>query len=190
LFLYQRERRDWVKNHCKDKRVLNLFAFTCGFSLAAASGGATEVISVDLSKKYLNWGRENFELNGFDPNEDKFRWMAMDSIDYLTWSQKKGFKYDIIVCDPPSFSRHKKSKKTFKIDRDFADLIKLCLERLNPKGILLFSTNFEKWRLEQWTQQIEKKNFPIKKLQVSSSQWDYEWQSKDAGLKAFFLRKA
>ncbi len=190
LFLDQRNRREWVKNNCKSLRVLNLFAFTCGFSLAAARGGAKEVISVDLSKKYLNWGRENFELNGFNPSEEKFRWMAMDSVDYLTWSQKKGFKYDIIVCDPPSFSRHKKSKKTFKIDRDFGDLIDLCLDRLEAQGTLLFSTNFEKWSLDQWTQQLEKKNFPIENLQVSPSQWDYEWQSKEAGLKAFFLRKA
>ncbi len=190
LFLDQRDRRDWVQGNSQGKKVLNLFAYTCGFSLAAALGKASEVVSVDLSKKYLEWGRENFQLNNLKDDDPKYRWVAMDSQDYLTWCGKKEKKFDLIICDPPSFSRHKKSKKTFKVDKDFESLIGSCFKQLNPKGVLMFSTNFEKWSLVDWVIKLEASSLPLKEIHWSDSQWDFEWQSKEAGLKAFFLRKA
>lgn len=189
LFLDQRERRQWVKNHSQNKRVLNLFSFSCGFSVAAALGGATEVVSVDVSKKYLEWGRENFSLNNIDPQAHKF--YDMDSLDYLSYAKKKSMKFDIIICDPPSFSRHKKSKKVFKIDKDALMLLTACRDVLSEDGVLLFSTNFEAWDFFKWHQWIEEnlQNIGFLELESSESQWDYEWQKQDAHLKAFFLKK-
>lgn len=188
LFLDQRERRDWVLKNSSGKRVLNLFAFTCGFSLKAALGGAKKVVSVDLFKKYLEWGKENFALNGLEPEQSEFR--AMDSLEYLKYAQKKGIQFDLIICDPPSFSRQKKSKKVFRVERDFKDLLKACDQLLTPGGNLLFSTNFERWPMEKWQAEIEKWAGSGYKVKMSPSQWDYEWQTQGANMKAFFLKKA
>ncbi|MCJ8277875.1 MAG: class I SAM-dependent methyltransferase [Bdellovibrionales bacterium] len=190
LFLDQRVRRQWVRDHSKDKEVLNLFSFTCGFSSYAALGGAQRVVSVDTSKKYLNWGRENFELNGLKSSDYEFR--AMDSIEYLSYAKKKSQSFDIIICDPPSFSRHKKKKATFKIERDGDHLIQACSAVLKPGGTLLFSTNFETRSYEKWKNFLEEnyKSWDFTEVSSSESQWDYEWQKQGANLKAFFLKKS
>ncbi len=178
LFLDQRDRRFWVKQNSQGKKVLNLFAFTCGFSVNAALGGADQVVSVDLFEKYLQWGRQNFRLNQLNPDSSQYEWRRMDSLDYLSFAEKKGLQFDVIVCDPPSFSRQKKSKKVFRVDRDYKNLIMQCLGCLAPQGTLLFSTNFEKWGLEKWQSELEslKLNHCDLKINISPSQWDFEWQ--------------
>ncbi len=192
LFLDQRERRQWLRDRSQGKKVLNLFAFTCGFSLNAATGGASQVVSVDLFGKYLDWGKENFQLNGLQPDAPLYEWRRMDSFDYLRYAKKKGLQFDFIVCDPPSFSRSKKSKKVFRVDKDYPELIKLCVDCLAPQGTLLFSTNFEKWELAKWIKNLDKALETLGEctLQTSPSQWDYEWQNFAANLKAFFITKA
>ncbi|MEM7645383.1 MAG: class I SAM-dependent methyltransferase [Pseudomonadota bacterium] len=190
LFFDQRDRRQWVRDASRDKKVLNLFSFTCGFSLAAALGGAQKVVSVDLFKRYLEWGKANFELNDLSPGEPhEFR--AMDSLDYLRYADRKKLSYDIIVCDPPSFSRNKRQKKVFRIDKDWPVLLDSCQQVLAPGGTLLFSTNFEKWDFERWQGLLQDwaraKGLAVR---ASESQWDFAWQKKEAHLKAFFLKKA
>ncbi len=192
LFLDQRDRRKWVKDHGQGKKVLNLFAFTCGFSLNAALGGADQVVSVDLYRKYLDWGKENFQINGIDPNQSQYEWRAMDSLEYLEYALRKKRRFDIIICDPPSFSRHKKSKKKFSVEKDYKRLLDLCEGCLAPGGTLLFSTNFEKWSWDQWQKALAEwgGGSSLHSLQTSPSQWDYEWQASGANLKAFFLKNA
>lgn len=141
LFLDQRENRNWVLNNSEGKSVLNLFSYTCGFSLAAAKGGAKEVISVDASQNFLDWGRHNFELNGLDANNYEF-WAA-DCLFFLKGCQRRTRKFDLIICDPPSFGRSKNG--TFSISKDFNQLIIDCLFALGKGGKLLFTTNYEKW---------------------------------------------
>ena len=189
LFLDQRERRLWVNQNSQGKKVLNLFSFTCGFSVSAARGGAELVVSVDTSRKYLEWGKENFIKNDLNPEVHEFR--SMDSLEYLNYARKKGLTFDIIVCDPPSFSRLKNKKKTFKVEKDYESLIKACRAVLSESGVVLFSTNFEAWDYEKWKSYIGKnlKDLGFQDLISSDSQLDYEWQKQDANLKAFFLKK-
>lgn len=148
LFLDQRENRFWVQTHSKDKSILNLFSYTCGFSLNAAKGGAKEVVSVDVSSAFLEWGKRNFQLNDLDPARYEF-WSA-DSIEFLKRTIKIQRKFDLIICDPPSFGRSKQG--VFNIEKDFSKMVSLIGELLAPKGRILLSTNFEKWNLEQFQQ--------------------------------------
>lgn len=141
LFLDQRENRNWVLNNSQGKAVLNLFSYTCGFSLAAAKGGASEVISVDASQNFLDWGKRNFELNGLDP--EKYEFWAADCSFFLKGCQRRTRKFDLIICDPPSFGRSKNG--AFSISKDFNQLIIDCMFALGKGGTLLFTTNYEKW---------------------------------------------
>lgn len=118
-------------------RVLNLFAYTCAFSVAAAARGAVTT-SVDLSRPYLDWGKRNMELNGFDPEAHFF--CRGDSFEWLRRFAKKGRTWDGIVVDPPTFSRNAEGK-LFRVEHDFPALAAACLEVLEPGGWLLASTN-------------------------------------------------
>lgn len=149
LFLDQRSNRSFVFNNSDGKRLLNLFSYTCGFSLAAALGHAKSVTSVDLSKNFLEWGKENFKQNGLNPEDSNYSFIKMDSLLYLEKCEKHGQKFDLIICDPPSFSRNDKGQ-IFKIEKDYKKLVSSCLRLLDKDGYLLFSTNFEKWNPEQF----------------------------------------
>lgn len=187
LFLDQREHRQWLQQNSKGQKVLNLFAYTAGFSLNASLGGATEVVTVDLSRKYIEWSKKNFSLNHLD--QKSFRFYDMDSFAYLKFAAKKGLTFDIIVCDPPSFSRH--DKTTFRVEKDFPQLIESCLAVLSPKGTLLFSTNFEQWDADQWRTQI-KSQCKLQDIEFTdnfSMQWDFDWHKKHSLLKTFRLTK-
>lgn len=187
LFLDQRNHRRWVQNNSKNKKVLNLFAYTGGFSLNAAKGEASEVFTVDLSPKYKQWAQKNFRLNLFESHTYKF--YDMDSFDYLQFAKKKNLLFDLIICDPPSFSRNKKD--TFQIDRDFKKLIEMCLERISSQGHLLFSTNFEEWTAAQWELKL-KSSFSSQDIEINnnfSMQWDFDWHPVTAQMKAFHFKK-
>ena len=187
LFLDQREHRQWLQENSEGKKVLNLFAYTGGFSLNAAKGGAAEVITVDLSKRYIEWSQKNFTLNKF-ANKD-FRFYDMDSFAYLKFAAKKALTFDVIVCDPPSFSRHEKT--TFRVEKDFPQLIEMCLAVLASKGTLLFSTNFEQWDAAEWESQITSK-FRLQGIEFTSNfsmQWDFDWHQNNSLLKSFRFQK-
>ncbi len=187
LFLDQREHRLWVQKNSQNKKVLNLFAYTGGFSLNAALGGASEVVTVDLSSKYKQWAQKNFALNQLESVNYKF--YDMDSFDYLKYAQKKSLSFDIILCDPPSFSQGKKGR--FQIDKDYANLVEMCLSLLSPHGSLLFSTNFEEWTWSQWEQKL-RSNKLSQDIEIHSNfsmQWDFDWHLDRAQMKAFHLRK-
>jgi len=183
LFLDHRENRQVLRETSSGFRVLNLFAFTCGFSLYAAAGGASRTVSVDLSKKYLQWGKANFQHN--DIPLDGHDFVAMDSQKYLKWAQKKGLYFDRIICDPPSFSRN--GKTIFKVDKDFPALISACVDRLTQGGELLFSTNFETWSPAFWEKQIYEAGWP--NAQACPVQADFEGPGADTSVqKAFKIR--
>ena len=141
LFLDQRPQRARMMERLAaggpGQRVLNLFAYTCAFSVAAASRGAITT-SVDLSRPYLDWGRRNFVLNGHDPDTHYF--CRGDAFEWLRRFAKKGRTWDGIVVDPPTFSRNADGK-VFRVENDFSSLTALCLEVLVPGGWLLASTN-------------------------------------------------
>jgi 23S rRNA (cytosine1962-C5)-methyltransferase len=167
LFLDHRLTRQMVKEKSKGKKVLNLFAYTGSFSVYAAAGGAEEVVTVDLSKTYLNWGQRNMQLNGFTAdNLNKF--IHADVKQYLKELPENYF--DIVVMDPPTFSNSKRMEDILDIQRDHAELINGCLRSTKKEGLLYFSTNFKKFILEK-----EKINSTaVKDITKATTPFDFE----------------
>lgn len=138
LFIDQRVQKAWVmENVSASQRVLNLFAYTCAFSVIAASRGAITT-SVDLSKNYLEWGKRHFTLNDLDPSAHYF--CKGDTSEWLRRFAAKGRTWHGIVLDPPTFSRNDDGR-VFRIEKDFPALVTGCLQVLEPGGWLLCSTN-------------------------------------------------
>ena len=146
LFFDHRPLRDIVRSTCSGKSVLNLFCYTGSFSVYAAEGKARRVESVDMSKTYLEWAKENMRLNGFEENE-KYIFTRQDAIGFINQKNaevpnKEGTnRFDIIILDPPTFSNSKRTDNTLDINRDWSTLANKCIAILKPKGILYFSTN-------------------------------------------------
>ena len=148
LFLDQRDnRRRWLTNYIapgfrisestaglplQDLEVLNTFAYTCSFSVCAARAGA-HVTSLDLSRKYLEWGQRNFVLNGLDPAAHDF--IFGDCFSWLRRLARKQRVFDAILLDPPTFSRSKESG-VFQAEKDFGKLVAAALPLLKPNGLL------------------------------------------------------
>jgi len=126
--------------------ILNTFAYTCGFSVCAALGGV-RTTSLDLSRKYLDWGKRNFVLNGINPADHDFIYG-----DYFEWTKrftKKGRLFDGILLDPPTFSQSKVSG-IFRADKDYGKLVQAALPLLRPDGVLFCSTNAAEWAPEDF----------------------------------------
>lgn len=117
--------------------LLNTFAYTCAFSVCAAKVGL-RATSLDLSKKYLDWGRRNFEVNSLDPAAHDF--IYGDAFNWMKRLAKKGRRFDFIILDPPTFSRSKEYGE-FRADRNYGELIAAALPLLPAGGVLLASTN-------------------------------------------------
>jgi 23S rRNA (cytosine1962-C5)-methyltransferase len=139
IFLDQRENRRRVHALATTdaRTVLNLFSYTCAFSVAAAVGGALTT-SVDLSKRYLEWGRENFRANQIDLFGHEF--YAGDVFDRLGLLAKRKRRFDLVIVDPPTFSRDGDGG-TFRVDRDYHQLATLAAAMVNEGGSLMCSTN-------------------------------------------------
>ena len=140
LFTDQRANREFVRAR-KPTRLLNTFAYTCAFSVAAGHLGA-ETVSVDVSKSSLQRGRRNFELNGIATSSHRF--VPEDVPAYLRRLAKRGEKFDTVILDPPTFGRAG-SGKTFRVERDFGALLAATSEIVSPGGAILLSTNFSGW---------------------------------------------
>lgn len=135
-----------VAQMAKGKRLLNLFAYTCSFSIHAALAGASSTTSVDLSNTYTQWGRENFVLNDLPLSKnDVIRADCLKFLDDEAFTTKK---YDIIVIDPPTISRSKKMDQMFDIQLDYIPIISQALRILAPEGTLFFSTNSRKFKFD------------------------------------------
>ena len=162
LFLDQRDnRRRFLVNHvaagfplfatgAAGQEVLNTFAYTCGFAVCAALAGA-RTTSLDLSKKYLEWGRRNFVLNGLDPAAHDF--IFGDTFDWLHRLAKKRRAFDAVILDPPTFSRSKEHG-TFQADKDFGRLVAAALPVLKRGGVLFAATNSATLRPERFLEMI------------------------------------
>lgn len=145
VFLDHRITRAMVREHAKEKKVLNLFCYTGSFSVYAAAGGASEIVSVDLSKTYLKWATENMELNGFyDPARHFY--LHEDVKQYLQTLPSGHF--DLVIMDPPTFSNSKRMEDFLDIQRDHPTLINQVLEAMKWGGILYFSTNFSRFQMQ------------------------------------------
>jgi 23S rRNA G2069 N7-methylase RlmK/C1962 C5-methylase RlmI len=145
LFLDHRETRRIVASMASGKRVLNLFAYTCSFSVHAAAAGAVFTKSVDMSNTYTDWGIDNFLLNGISLKNNPI--IREDCLKFI--NEEKGVKYDLIIIDPPTISRSKKMEQMFDIQIDYLFLIKKALNLLSPDGTIFFSTNSRHFEFDQ-----------------------------------------
>jgi 23S rRNA (cytosine1962-C5)-methyltransferase len=141
LFVDQRENRSHLRKLAPG-RLLNCFAYTCSFSVAAAAVGA-QTVNVDLSKKWLARGRENFALNSLPTTDHRF--MVDDVLKVLPRLARRGEKFDTIILDPPTFARSG-AAKTFRIDRDFEGLLLMAMPLTASDGHILLSTNCSELR--------------------------------------------
>ncbi len=138
LFLDTRRLREALADASAGQDVLNLFAYSCSLGLAAAAGGAATVANVDVSARYLGWGKDNLALNGLAA--DRVRFVKMDGGKYLEWAAKKGMAFDAIILDPPSFARNQAG--TFSFAKDYFRLAGACARLLRPGGTLYAMTNY------------------------------------------------
>lgn len=149
IFLDQRDNRTWLKRAATDQRVLNTFSYTCGFSIAAAVGGARRTVSIDASAGALERGRANLALNGHDDSE-RHDTLRGDVFQWLPRMARRGDRFDIIILDPPSYAKVK--KRRFSAMRDYAELVASAAELLAPGGTILCCINHarvERRRFEQ-----------------------------------------
>ncbi len=167
LFLDHRITRSMVRDQSEGKRVLNLFCYTGSFSVYAAQGRAAEIVSVDLSKTYLKWARENMELNGlFDP--DKHIYLHEDVKQWLQTIPET--YYDLVIMDPPTFSNSKRMEDFLDIQVDHPTLINQVLAGMKPGALLYFSTNFSRFQIQ--TDQL--KNCILKDITRATTPFDFQ----------------
>lgn len=133
LFLDMRYGRRWVQEQARGLRVLNLFAYTCGFSVAAIAGGAEHVVNLDMARAALNRGRDNHRLNEHDLRKVSFLGHEL----FKSWGRiRKSGPYDLVIVDPPSFQ-----KGSFALSRDYQKILRRLPELLTPTGRVLACIN-------------------------------------------------
>lgn len=131
-------------------RFLNLFSYTCSFSVHARLGGAAVATNADISGKILDKGRENYALNGLDLRPGEF--FRGNAIEYVRWAKKKGLHFDGIVLDPPSFARFKGFN--FNVREHLMPLVAECAELLNPNGFFMVSSNYSEFNLNAFARDV------------------------------------
>jgi 23S rRNA (cytosine1962-C5)-methyltransferase len=140
LFLDQRDNRIEVARRAPGKRILNCFAYTCGFSVAAAVAGAQSTTSIDLSRSYLEWGKRNFASNGIGVPSQEHYFCRGDVFEWLNQFIRKKRQFDGVILDPPSFSRGKKGG-VFSIEKDYPRLVSTAARLVSGRGWLLACCN-------------------------------------------------
>lgn len=166
IFLDQKEVRGaLVEGMASGKTVLNMFSYTGAFSVAAAMGGATKTTSVDLAKRSVPKTKEQFLVNGIDPETQNIH--VMDTFEYFKYAKRKHLTFDVVVLDPPSFARNK--KKTFSVAKNYGELIEESVDLLNETGTIIASTNAANVSPKQFKQMIESA-FEAKNVTFKNSQ--------------------
>lgn len=146
LFLDHRITRGMVREEARDRHVLNLFCYTGSFSVYAAHGGAASVTSVDLSKTYINWAKRNMQYNKLYKDE-KHEFIQGDVLEWLDYMPTG--HYDLIICDPPTFSNSKRMEDTFDVQRDHVMLLKKLLKGCTETGRIYFSNNYRNFTIDR-----------------------------------------
>lgn len=151
LFLDHRPLRIKLAKLCQGKRFLNLFCYTASATVHAACNGAFNSTSVDMSNTYLDWAQRNFALNNIDQKKH-----TVVRADIMEWLEQHQERYDVILLDPPTFSNSKRMQDKMDIQHDHIWLIQQAMRCLNKDGVLFFSCNFRKFKLDQSIQNIYK----------------------------------
>jgi 23S rRNA (guanine2445-N2)-methyltransferase / 23S rRNA (guanine2069-N7)-methyltransferase len=147
LFLDHRPIRALIQSQAQGKRFLNLFAYTGSATVHAAVGGAKSTTTVDMSNTYLNWAKQNLALN---PSQGRHEFIQADCLEWLAIEaeQTQRRQYDLIFLDPPTFSNSKRMADVFDVQEDHVKLITHAASLLTADGILYFSTNFRRFKLD------------------------------------------
>lgn len=147
LFLDHRPLRRRVREQASGKRVLNLFSYTASITVQAALGGASSSLSIDMSNTYLDWAKRNLDINGLQVTQHRL--LRADCLRWLESAEAEfAGAFDLIVCDPPTFSNSKNMEGVLDIQRDHAQLIDQCMVLLAPDGEFYFSNNFRRFRMD------------------------------------------
>lgn len=144
IFLDYRLVRARIRELARGRRFLNLFAYTGTSTCYAAAGAAASTLSVDMSHTYLDWAKRNLDLNGLSGPMHAF--VRADCLAWLSYDD--GQRFDLVLLDPPTFSNSKSMEREFDVQRDHAGLVRATLSRLAPGGMLIFSTNLQRFRLD------------------------------------------
>ncbi|MFO1417347.1 MAG: bifunctional 23S rRNA (guanine(2069)-N(7))-methyltransferase RlmK/23S rRNA (guanine(2445)-N(2))-methyltransferase RlmL [Methylotetracoccus sp.] len=168
LFLDHRLTRSMIRELAPGRNFLNLFAYTGSATVYAAKGGAASTTSVDLSNTYLDWAARNLESNGI--RGERHLLVRADVLRWVDEAHTARARYDLIFLDPPTFSQSKKLDGTFDVQRDHVELLRGVGGLLSAGGVLLFSTNAQKFRLHA----DELSGFAIEDLRRATLPKDFE----------------
>lgn len=169
LFLDHRPVRRWIQQNASGKRFLNLFCYTAAATIHAVKGGASETVSVDMSKTYLDWGKENLQLNGFSEQGHQFV-----QADCMRWLDGATGKFDLIFLDPPTFSNSKRMEGVLDIQRDHVELINKVMKLLKKGGLLIFSNNLRRFTLDSEALSL----FSVENVSKATIDKDFERNTK------------
>lgn len=186
LFLDHRDTRAMIKDLAKGKRFLNLFAYTGSVSCHAAAAGARETTSVDLSKTYLSWAQENFALNGLraqfisteelcdlEHKKARHKLVQADCVQWIKEMRKTRLRWDLIFCDPPSFSNSARMKNaSFDIQRDHLDIMIGITRLLSQEGSAIFSCNLKSFKPDM--EALEKAGVAVQDISKKTIPLDFE----------------
>ena len=165
LFLDHRPVRAMMGELVQGKSFLNLFCYTAAASVQAALAGAKSSLSIDMSNTYLDWAGRNFELNNLSASKHQLL-----RADCLKWLEEEGELYDVIFLDPPTFSNSKKMDSVLDIQRDHGDMIRNAMAKLAPNGVLIFSNNFRKFKMDELTE----RQFDCQNITPQTLDMDFE----------------
>ncbi len=168
LFLDQRIIRARLREAARGKRFLNLFAYTGTATVYAAAGGAASSISVDLSRTYLEWARRNLTLNGLAAAEHEL--VRADCREWLQVAARGATRYGLVYLAPPTFSNSKRMQGVLDTERDHAQLIDACARLLDPGGLIVFSTNAQRFRLDESLRE----RYAVRDLSAATLPRDFE----------------
>jgi 23S rRNA (guanine2445-N2)-methyltransferase / 23S rRNA (guanine2069-N7)-methyltransferase len=147
LFLDHRLTRARLREAARGQRFLNLFGYTGTATVYAAAGGATTTTTIDMSRTYLDWAQRNLALNALVGAGHTF--MQADCLAWLAQQERGGPQFDLIFLDPPTFSNSTRMEGVLDLQRDHVSLIRACMQLLAPAGLLVFSTNAQRFRLDE-----------------------------------------
>jgi 23S rRNA (guanine2445-N2)-methyltransferase / 23S rRNA (guanine2069-N7)-methyltransferase len=148
LFLDHRITRTRLRELARGRRFLNLFAYTGAATVYAVAGGATASTTVDMSRTYLQWAQENLALNALTGPAHVF--VQADCRQWLNDAASATTRFELVFLDPPTFSNSKRMEGVLDVERDHPQLIDACARVLAPGGLIVFSTNAQRFRLAEW----------------------------------------
>ncbi len=181
FFLDIEPAREWLASQCEGKKILNLFSYTCAFSVVAMANGASSVVNIDMSKRSLSRGKENHATN--DLSTENVRFLGHDI--FKSWGKlKKLGPYDIVICDPPSFQ-----KGSFVAQKDYGKVVRRVETLLSDSGVALFCLNAPEIEQEGFREEISNVSESLEYDGFLPLNCDFPERDEGCGLKMLLFKK-